>query len=176
MTPYVGQGRGDCVHEPEVVSAVLSGKWPSGADDTLLVHAADCEVCCEVATVAALMREDHDAARGEMLVPAAGQVWWRAAVRARLESTQAATRPITWMHGITAAIVAGVVLAALTAMWPYLPVVAGRTWEAGADLFRTTQVVSAVADGLGLSMILGLFAAAFLALGPLALYFVLSDD
>ena len=65
-------------------------------------------------------------------MPAAGQVWWRAAVRARLESTHAATRPITWMHGITAAIVLGVFLAAVTAAWPRLSSAAGWVAERGA--------------------------------------------
>ena len=165
-----------CPHEQVVVNAVLSGAWPHRCDDALVAHALQCESCREVAGLAALMREDRDHARGEVVVPAAGQVWWRAAVRARLESTQAATRPMTWMHAITAAIAAGVVLAAVTVAWPYVPGVADRTWAIGADLVRNTHVASAIADGLGLTLILGVFAAAFLALGPLALYLVLSDD
>src|SRR5215211_7083941 len=111
----------DCPHEHGVVNAVLSGRWPEGCDESLVAHAKQCVTCRDVASVSLLLREDNDHSRFEMHVPAAGQVWWRAAVRARLESTQAATRPITWMHGITGAIALGVTLAALSAFWPMMP-------------------------------------------------------
>ena len=68
-----------------------------------------------------LLHEDVDHARIDVIVPAAGQIWWRAAVRARLESTHAAARPMTWMHGITGAIVIGAMLAVVTAVWPMIP-------------------------------------------------------
>jgi hypothetical protein len=111
-----------------------------------------------------------------MHVPAAGQVWWRAAVRARLESTHAATRPITWMHGITGAIVLGVMLAAVTALWPMMPDVMNVVRAIGRDYLPSPEVATALAGGLRQSLMIGAIAAALLVLTPLALYFVLSDD
>jgi hypothetical protein len=97
-------------------------------------------------------------------------------VRARLDSSQAATRPMTWMHGITAAITIGVLLAALTAAWPLLLPAADRLWAMVVPLFPNADVAAALAGGLRLSAMLGLAAAAFLLLAPLAVYFALSDD
>jgi hypothetical protein len=91
--------------EQDVVNAVLGGTWPDRCDDSLVSHAAHCVTCREVAQVSMLLHEDVDHARIDVIVPAAGQIWWRAAVRARLESTHAAARPMSWMHAITGAIV-----------------------------------------------------------------------
>lgn len=166
----------ECPQEELVVRAVLTRAWPSGCDETLVAHAAECDVCREVAGIAELMREDSEDSRGETQVPAAGQVWWRAAVRARLESTHAATRPMTWMHGITAAIVVGVLLAAISVAWPYLPGVADRTWTVAREFFPSSEVASAVGWGLRQSVLLGLLVVGFLVITPLALYLVLSDE
>ena len=111
---FGGQGADDCPREQDVVNAVLGGTWPDRCDDSLVAHAAHCGTCREVAQVSMLLHEDVDHARIDVIVPAAGQIWWRAAVRARLESTHAAARPMTWMHAITGAIVLGVFLAAVT--------------------------------------------------------------
>ena len=166
----------DCPHEQLVVNAVLTGRWPESCDASLVAHAKECATCREVANVSLLLREDNDHSRFEMHVPAAGQVWWRAAVRARLESTHAATRPITWMHGITAAIVLGVMLAAVTALWPMMPEVMNVVRAIGRDYLPSPEVATALAGGLRQSLMIGAIAAALLVLTPLALYFVLSDD
>jgi Sec-independent protein secretion pathway component TatC len=166
----------DCPRETAVVNAVLSGSWPHGCDESLVAHAKDCPTCREVASVSILLREDSEYSRIEAHIPAAGQVWWRAAVRARLESSRAAARPMTWMHGITAAIVIGVVLAAVTALWPVLPGALATAWSFATDLFPNSQVATAIGDGLRMSLLLGLIGAALMLLAPLALYFVLSDD
>ena len=162
-----------CPREDAVVRAVLSGAWPEGAEPELTAHAAGCGVCGEVATVATLLREDNDHARREVQVPAAGQVWWRAAVRARLERAQAATQPITWLHGITAACTAGVALAALTLAWPSI---AGAASWIKAQLMDAAPEAGVVTLALGQSLVLGLVAAACLVLAPVVLYFALSDD
>ena len=107
-----------CAREADVVNAVLTGAWPDYADDALVTHALDCDVCREVAAISALMHHDAERARHEVQLPAAGQVWWRSAVRARLESAHAAARPITWMHGIAGAVSLGLLLAVLTVAWP----------------------------------------------------------
>jgi hypothetical protein len=165
----------DCPQEQRVVNAVLSGAWPR-CDDELVTHAAGCPTCREIASVAVLLREDIDHARIDVHVPAAGQVWWRAAVRARLESTQSATKPMTWMHGITAAIALGVLLAGLTALWPYVPQLVNSVRTLATGYVPSAEVTSAIAGSLRLSAILGVFAAVFMIVTPLAVYFVLSDD
>jgi hypothetical protein len=171
-----GQGAYDCPHETAVVNAVLSGTWPHACDEGLVTHAGGCVTCSEVASVAILLREDSECSRIEAHIPAAGQVWWRAAVRARLESTHAATRPLTWMHGITAAIVAGAALAALTAIFPVLPVVFNTAWTFARELFPNPEIATAIGDGLRVSLLVGLACAALMLLAPLALYFVLRED
>ena len=172
---YGGQAL-DCPKEQVVVNAVLSGHWPDGVDEGLIAHASECVTCREIANVSLLLREDNDAARFDMHVPAAGQVWWRAAVRARLESTHAAARPITWMHGITGAIVFGVMLAVVTAVWPMLPEAIGSIKTIARDYLPSAEVASALAVGFRQSLLIGAIGAALLVLTPLALYFVLSDD
>src|SRR6185295_15262590 len=52
-----------CVHEAEVVAAVLSRRWPEACDESLRAHAETCDVCREVVAVAALLKEDYDEAR-----------------------------------------------------------------------------------------------------------------
>jgi hypothetical protein len=166
----------ECTCEPAVVEAVVSGQWPHRADDALVTHALECEVCREVASIATLMHDDYDRSRYEAQVPAAGQVWWRAAIRARLESTQTATKPMTWLHGMTAAAAVGVLLAVFTLAWPLLPPMLESGWTLVAGYFPNPEVASAMANGLRVSAFVGLAAAAILVLAPLALYFALSDD
>jgi len=166
----------DCPRETAVVNAVLSGSWPHACDESLVAHADVCATCREVASVSILLREDSESSRIETHIPAAGQVWWRAAVRARLESTHAAARPMTWMHAITASIVIGAVLAALTALWPVLPGVFTTAWSAAREFLPNPQVAIAIGNGLRTSLLLGLIGAVLMLLAPLALYFVFSDD
>jgi len=159
-----------------VVNAVLSNHWPHSCDERLVAHALECEVCCEVASIATLIHDDSERSRYEAHVPAAGQVWWRAAIRARLDSTQAATRPMTWLHGITGAAAIGVLLAAISAAWPMVMPMLDRGWAMAAGYFPSADAATAVANGVRLSAMLGLIAAAILLLAPLALYFALSDE
>jgi hypothetical protein len=166
----------DCVHEARIVATVLDGAWPHRADRELIAHATECATCREVAGLAEAIHDDHERARYEVRVPAAGQVWWRSAIRARLESTHAATRPMTWLHGITGAIAVGLLLALCSAAWPMLGPLAAHAWAAVVPLFPSADVAAALAGGLRLSLMLGLAVAAIILLAPLALYFALSDD
>jgi hypothetical protein len=164
-----------CSREEHVVQAVLSGAWPSRCDHELTAHAADCEICSEVAAIAALLRQDHDHARHQVQVPAAGQVWWRAAIRARLETAQAATQPMTWLHGVTAAITIGVMLAAIGAVWP--SIIGAADWAKTLIVaVPRGDVASIVVGALRQSFLVAVVAGACLVLAPLALYFALSDD
>ena len=166
----------DCPRQQDVVNAVLGGTWPDRSDDSLVTHAAHCVTCAEVAQVSILLQEDVDHARIDVIVPAAGQIWWRAAVRARLESTHAAARPMSWMHAITAAIVLGVFLAAITAVWPMLPGIINTIRAVSLEVLPSAEVAKAIAGGLTQIAGLAIIAAAIMVIAPLALYFVLSDD
>lgn len=168
--------RAECTHEPLVVEAVLSGTWPHRVDDALAAHVDACEVCGEVALIASLIHDDHESSRYDAHVPAAGQVWWRSAIRARLESTQSVVRPITWLHAITAAMAIGVLLALVTAAWPFLAPATDRVWSVTVGLFPNADVAAALASGLRLTAMLGAIAAAILVLAPLAVYFALSRE
>lgn len=165
----------ECIHEHRIVQAVLSGTWPP-ADGELVAHAAQCGICREVAEVAVVLRADHDHARGEVQVPVAGQVWWRSAVRARLESAQAATRPMTWLHGVTAAITIGIMLAAIGVAWPSLVESAGWAREAVGPLIANAEVSGVVGAVLRQTMFIAAAAGLCLVIAPVLLYFVLSND
>lgn len=165
----------ECTHEDRVVSAVLSGHWPP-EDDALVAHAQHCEICREVVEVAVVLRADHDQARREVHVPVAGQVWWRSAVRARLESTQAATRPMAWLHGVTAAITLGIMLAIVGLAWPTIVVGADWARESVLPLVASGEVSGVVSGVLRQSVMIAVAAAACLLVAPVLLYFVLSND
>ena len=168
--------RSECVHEPLVVEAVVSGRWPIQADDALVAHASECDVCSEVAMLASLIHDDHERSRFDAQVPAAGQVWWRSAIRARLESTEVAMRPMTVMHAITAAITIGVLLAAITVAWPLLSPLSDQLWAWAVGYFQNAEVAAALASGLRQTVMIGAIAVAVLVAAPLALYYVLSGD
>jgi hypothetical protein len=103
----------ECIHEADVVQSVLAGRWPDVSEGSLGEHAEGCELCREVAEVAGVLGQDRRTVRRDVRVPVAGQVWWRAAVRARLEATQAAARPMAWLYTVLAAAVGvGTVLTA----------------------------------------------------------------
>lgn len=165
----------ECSHEHRIVKAVLSGAWPAG-DEELVAHAAQCGICREVAEVAVLLRADHDRARGEVQVPVAGQVWWRSAVRARLESTEAAIRPMTWLHGVTAAVALGIMLAVIGVAWPSLVESAGWARETIAPLIFHAEIPGVVGGVLRQTMVIAAVAALCLVIAPVLLYLVLSSD
>ena len=107
----------DCAREPEIARALLS-RTPEALDDDLRSHAASCDVCREVVDLVEALRGDREDALADVRVPAAGQIWWRSAVRAHAEATEAARRPMVWLQGIAAASAAGIVVAILGFAWP----------------------------------------------------------
>lgn len=167
----------ECPREHDVVAAILAQRWPHQCDDALQAHAMQCQVCRDLVEVMSLLREERDSLHEDVSVPAAGQVWWRAAVRARLEATQAAARPLTWLYGTAGACAIGLVVASVGLLWP--PVqhasawVSIPSWLPGLGLGGAGTMITALAQTTGL-LILG--AVACLVLAPLALYLALSDD
>ena len=110
-------------------------------------------------------------------MPAAGQIWWRAAVRARLEAAQAATRPLTWFHGIAGACAVGLALRSSAWRGPRFETIArgSRPTTLGADS-GVGDVAAFVTAALQKSLPLAFVVAACLVLAPVALYFVLSEE
>jgi hypothetical protein len=166
----------DCAREREVVRMVLTRRWADAADE-LRTHADGCAICRDVVSITTLLRDDRDAAMHELKVPAAGQVWWRAAVRARLEGTHAAARPLTWAHAVTGACAAGLTIGAARLAWPSLePVISSFAARVMSVSPTTLEVVEIGVAALQRSLPFAFAAAACLVLAPLALYLALTDD
>ena len=106
----------ECVREHEVVAVVMSGRWPDGCEAELREHASACAVCRDVVAIAPALRDDLR--RADVQVPAAGQVWWRAAIRARADAARDAARPMVWLQAVTGAGAAGLALAGVSMVWP----------------------------------------------------------
>ena len=113
-----------------------------------------------------------------MRLPAAGLVWWRAAVRARTESVQRAARPVTWMHGLAGACAAGIGCAVAAFMWPTLRSVTGRLATVVLELDPASRELAApMLAVVGRSLPLAFGIAGCVLLAPLiVLYFALSDE
>ena len=164
-----------CGREVEVVASLLDRHSLSIDDDTLAAHVEACESCREVAELTRLMSTDHEKTRREIRVPAAGQVWWRAAVRARLEAVHAAARPLTWSHGVAGACAIGLVMALLGVAWPAVREAAAwivaRAFDAAAGAAAATLMTTSVHGSVALMVVAG----ACLLFAPVALFLALSD-
>jgi hypothetical protein len=173
----------ECPRESDVIGAVIAGRWRDHGDDTLQAHVAQCEVCKELVDVASLLRLERDALHDEITVPGAGQVWWRAAIRARLEASQQVSRPFSWIVSIAVACVVGLTVAVVEMLWsPAQSVLRSATipgWTTSFGLGEIIRWLSSLTDltsfaTTGVFVLLG--ATACLLLAPLALYFALSDE
>ena len=165
-----------CAHEDDVVAAVLSRRWDA-AEEGLKQHAEGCEICRDVVAVATLLSADQERSRYTVHVPAAGQVWWRSAIRARLEGAQAAARPMTWLHGIAGACALGLAVAVISMAWTSIRGMAA--WLAAqalpADL-GVGNIASLMTAVVQRSLPLAFVVAACIVLAPVALYLAFSDD
>jgi hypothetical protein len=166
-----------CPREVEVVASLLDRRSLRTVDAALAAHVEACDSCREVAAMTRLMSTDDERTRREIRVPAAGQVWWRAAVRARLEAVHAAARPLTWSHGVAGACAIGLVMALLGVAWPAVREATGwivaRALDAAPLGAAAATLVTTSAHG---NMALMLVAAACILFAPVALYFALSDE
>lgn len=164
MTPHA------CSRDGDVTAAVFTGRFESADCAELRAHAAGCAVCHELALIAAVLHEDRRQLTSRLRMPAAGQVWWRAAIRARLENEQTAARPLTWLYGAVGAVALGLAVAAAGA-WPVL--------EAGAFMrapFVHALDLLAIAGGGQGIVVFGVGAGLCLALLSFTVYLVLSDE
>ncbi len=108
----------ECRREREVAALIRAGRWPDACEGELRAHVASCADCQDVVEITELLREADRGA--DVRVPSAAQMWWRLAVRARLEREQAAARPVVWLQGLAAACGVGVAVAALGRVGPAL--------------------------------------------------------
>jgi len=170
-----------CPREQDVIAALRSG--PVVLDDELRHHSKGCGVCRELVEVIELMRLDREAFEDDVNVPAAGQIWWRAAIRARLEASQRAARPLSWLFGVSVACAVGLVIAVVELLWSPVQIAlrsaSPDTWSLSAalgDLARWLPSLAALTPLTTTGAFLLLGATACLLLAPVALYFALSDE
>jgi hypothetical protein len=154
----------ECERESDVLDAIAADRWPGRLERDLADHVSRCHLCQDLGTVAQAFADDRDLAPGEVRLPSAGLVWWRAEIRAKQQATQTANRPITFAQAAAAAGGLGAALALLSQIDPSsLRRFAVETWtQLGPDqsLFYLLYAAAAI----------------FLVLTPLALYLVLSDE
>jgi hypothetical protein len=153
----------ECRHEADVVAAVTAGRWPEAVDASLRDHVTTCRVCADVRDVAAAMAAVERETLADTRLPAAGQVWWRAQVRARQDAARAAARPVLVAQALGAACALGLLAALITWQWPSL--------SAAADAWLREPLA---AVELGVAGWLALGASAVL--GPLAIYYAVVGD
>lgn len=104
-----------CRHEPEIAAAIVEGRWDDEAHAALRAHARACACCREVVDIACALAPET----GEgITIPAAGQVLWRARVRARADAARRATRPLLAAQALAAACVIGLVAGLLSWLRP----------------------------------------------------------
>jgi anti-sigma factor RsiW len=172
----------DCPREQDVINAIVTGQWPDRCEESLCAHAAECAVCKELVDVTSMMRLDREGLHEEMSLPSAGQVWWRAAIRARLEASERVAQPFSWLFGVSVACAAGLAIALVQLLWSPMQAAWGSSspgaWAAWLDLesSRLLLTVTNLAPLTMTGMLVFLVATACLLLAPLALYFALSDE
>jgi len=173
----------ECPREQDVINAIVTGRWPHQCDETLTAHAAECRVCKELVDVASVFRLERDGLHDEVSVPSAGQVWWRAAIRARLEASRQVARPLSWLFGISVACAAGLTITVVQLLWsPVREALSSGAPGAWTPSFWLGEFVRLLPDLTNLTpltttgafLLLGITAC--LVLAPLALYFALSDE
>ena len=148
----------ECKYESDVLDAVASGRWPDRADSELRNHAATCNICADVALISVLYRDDHASVMEQARVPSAGLVWWKSELRARREAVRVASRPITLVQWIAS----GCIVAAL------LGILMGLSTRIDLGTVSTFVLEQPLVLWLALGLIV--------ALTPIVLYFVYSDE
>lgn len=172
----------ECRREQDVIHAIVTGRWPDRCDESLSAHAAECAVCKELVELASVMQLDRDRLHDAVSLPSAGQVWWRAAIRARLEASERVARPMSWIFGMSLACAAGLAIAVVQLLWSPVELAWGSSsphmWTAWFGLGEIARLLPTRADlaPLTITGFVVLGAAACLLLAPLALYFALSDE
>jgi hypothetical protein len=175
------QGSCECCREQELLEALASDATQQDWSDDLRGHVSGCAICRDIVAVALPLLQDRQAAVEGAQPPSSGVVWWRAQMRARQEAARAATQPITLFQGLgaAAAVALGVVLLSAAA-----PIISG--WFGGLSFFSgfgnpfafslPEFDLASMRPSTTAGTLLAGASALCLLLGPLAVYFALSED
>jgi hypothetical protein len=158
----------DCPREGEVLDVIAAGGWPDDAPAALREHAASCAVCADLAVAASALHDDAAAAvAAPIVLPSAGQVWWRAQLRARTEKARLAQRPVIAVHVVAAVVVLAALVTGIRSFGPEV-----WAWVAGNVTGRvaTPQVLDAS------TLLVLAFVGFWLVLVPVAVVMVLRAD
>jgi hypothetical protein len=158
----------DCAREQDVIDALTTEQWPDRCDADLKSHVATCQGCQDLITVVAPLGDAWTATRADAHIPASGTVWWRAQLRARQEAARAAARPITIVEAIAGIAAAALIVFCLVIVSPWL-----ASSYASSREFLVIDVSGLQST---LAWLLAGGAAALLAVGSLAVYFVVAED
>lgn len=159
----------ECARESEILDAIAAGEWPHAAPEALKAHAATCAVCADLALAASALHDDAAAvSQAPLALPSAGQVWWRAELRARHEALLLAQRPVLAVQVVAAvvflaALVTGVRSFAPNA-WAWVVRTAGAARSGGVETLDPWMLALVLSVGL------------WLVLGPIAIYMVFRAD
>jgi hypothetical protein len=162
-----------CPFEADVLAAAAASRWPDGVDAELREHALDCEICAEVAAVAAAIGAESVSMRDTVSVPDSGRVWWIAQLRARREAARLACRPITAAQVIAFACAMGLAGACFGATSTWFQSTLHTCFSSLRALDLKSLVSTAVAAEHGL---VAFAVAAFLFLIPAAVYLAIRRE
>jgi hypothetical protein len=139
-----------CEQERAVMAASHNDQW----DEALRSHVRECEACTEALRIAQWLESQVPAAAPRL--PDAGQVWWRAQIRARQAAAERATEPVRMAQRVSVICALLVLIFWLLRHAPHL-----ERWLASASLggpqvwtLLATGLVSVTAISAGLSYIL----------------------
>jgi hypothetical protein len=163
----------ECVRESELLDSLTEGRWPETCDQELRAHVASCAICADIAAVALPLLSDRHAAVQTAEVPSSAIVWWRAQMRARQEAARVAARPISVVQGIAA--VAAMVLAVALIM-NFAPLVASALSLPEVPALPTLPSLSSLVPTTVLGLLIVGAIGIWLLLGPIAIYFAVSDE
>lgn len=165
--------RRGCSREEAVLAAALEGPGTPVAAE-LTEHLAACEHCRDLHVIVSALQDDHAMALADARVPSAGQMWWRAELRARQEAAAVAARPITVVTGVAIACLAGLLasVAGILAWW------LRDSLATPAAQWLATDVTAVSAWPLpdGARVVLWLVAGLLLLATPLVLYMAFREE
>ena len=83
-----------CSRQREVTELLARGHWPHACPPELRAHLADCRSCGDLLLVTQVFQQSRQRAVGEVRLPQAGAIWWRAQLRRRNAAIERVSRPI----------------------------------------------------------------------------------
>jgi hypothetical protein len=159
----------ECAREAEILDAIADGQWPDAAPEPLRQHAASCPVCADLALAASALHDDAvTTSQAPLALPSAGQVWWRAELRARHEAVLMAQRPVLAVQVVAAVVFLAAIATGLRSLapdaWAWLVQTAGAARLGGVGTMDTWTLALVLSVGL------------WVVLGPIAVFMVLRAD